>query len=78
MQLFSSQTFMGIISRLPGIGLYIHMLGKVFHTVLNFLTAYIWTLLGYAIAFHILLLPASGPFSLFGDAFVKVKLNSDQ
>ena len=62
---------MGIISRLPGVGLYVHMLGKVFSTVLNFVAVYIWVLLGYAIAFHIIL-PASGPFGMFGDAFVKV------
>ena len=68
---------MGIISRLPGIGLYVHMLGKVFNTVLNFICVYIWVLLGYAIAFHIIL-PVNGPFGIFGDAFVKVNVTTKQ
>ncbi len=40
-------------------------------TVLNFFATYFWSFLGYAIAFHILL-PSNGPFSNFGDAFIKV------
>jgi hypothetical protein len=62
---------MGIISRLPGVGLYVHMLSKVMMTVLNFFATYFWTFLGYAIAFHILL-PSDGPYGKFGDAFIKV------
>lgn len=62
---------MGIISRLPGIGLYVHMLSKVMMTVLNFFATYFWTFFGYAIAFHILL-PDVGPYASFGDSFVKV------
>ena len=62
---------MGIISRLPGVGLYVHMLSKVTVTVLNFFATYVWSFLGFAIAFHILL-PADGPYGNFADAFIKV------
>ena len=62
---------MGIISRLPGIGLYVNMLSRVMLTVLNFFATYIWSFLGYAIAFHILL-PKDGPYGNFLDAFIKV------
>ena len=62
---------MVIISRLPGIGLYVHMLSKVMSTVLNFFTTYFWSFAGYAIAFHILL-PHVDVFSSFPDAFIKV------
>ena len=66
-----SNYFMGIISRLPGIGLYVNMLSRVMLTVLNFFATYIWSFLGYAIAFHILL-PKDGPYGNFLDAFIKV------
>lgn len=62
---------MGLISRLPGIGLYVHMLGKVTGTVLSFFATYLWSLLGYAVAFH-LILPSNGAYALFGDSFIKV------
>ena len=62
---------MAIISRVPGVGLYVHMLHKVAITVLNFFMTYIFTFLGYAIAFH-LILPQNGPFGNFFDAFIKV------
>ena len=72
MSLFSSNTFMVVISRLPGVGLYVHMLSKVMSTVLKFFTTYFWSFAGYAIAFNILLthIPV---FSSFPDAFVKVR-----
>ena len=63
--------FMTVISRLPTIGLYVHMLSKVMGTVLNFFASYIWHFLGYAIAFHIIM-PEVKTFALFPDAFVKV------
>ena len=66
---------MGIISRLPGVGLYVHMLGKVLDTVINFFSTYMWVLLGYAIAFHIIF-PESMAFGKFGDSIVKVRINS--
>ena len=63
---------MVVISRLPGVGLYVHMLSKVMSTVLKFFTTYFWSFAGYAIAFNILLthIPV---FSSFPDAFVKVR-----
>ncbi|XP_059085780.1 transient receptor potential cation channel subfamily A member 1-like [Tigriopus californicus] len=64
-------SFMKTISRLPRVGLYVHMLNKVMATVLNFFASYVWHFLGYAIAFHILL-PGSRPFGLFSDSFIKV------
>lgn len=66
-----SQHFMGLISRLPGIGLYVHMLGKVTGTVVSFFATYLWSLLGYAVAFH-LILPSTGAYAFFGDSVVKV------
>ena len=68
---------MGIISRLPGVGLYVHMLSKVTVTVLNFFATYVWSFLGFAIAFHILL-PADGPYGNFADAFIKVLLSTPE
>lgn len=61
-----------MISRLPRIGIYVHMLNRVMFTVLNFFASYVWHFLGYAIAFHILL-PNSRPFGIFSDAFIKVQ-----
>ena len=73
--IYCSDYFMGIISRLPGVGLYVHMLSKVTVTVLNFFATYVWSFLGFAIAFHILL-PADGPYGNFADAFIKVLLTT--
>ena len=69
--ILTSQQFMNILSRVPGVGLYVHMLHKVALTVLNFFLTYIFTFLGYAIAFH-LILPQNGPFGTFVDATIKV------
>lgn len=63
--------FMTVISRLPRIGLYVHMLSKVMMTVLNFFASYFWHFLGYAIAFHVLL-PSSPSFASMSDALIKV------
>ncbi len=71
--IFTCQWFMALISRLPGIGLYVHMLGKVTGTVLSFFATYAWSLIGYAIAFH-MILPSDGPFGHFGNALIKVIL----
>jgi len=62
---------MTIISRLPGVGLYVHMLSKVMATVMNFFGTYFWRFAGFAIAFHILL-PHKAVFSTFPDSFIKV------
>ena len=62
--------FMGAISRLPRVGLYVHMLSKVMATVLNFFATYFWHFLGYAIAFHIVV--PSGDFQYFADSLIKV------
>ena len=69
--ILTSQMFMNILSRVPGVGLYVHMLHKVALTVLNFFLTYIFTFLGYAIAFH-LILPQDGAFGTFIDATIKV------
>jgi hypothetical protein len=71
--ILASYHFMTVMSRLPKVGLYVHMLTKVMGTVLNFFLTYTWHFLGYAIAFNIMM-PGNGAFANFFDSFIKVTI----